>query len=360
MNSQSTRTQYPHCLPVVRVLRTGGCLAALWTATAAEPESEVRDDWTRNFRLGAQLTFNVKTDFSLNGPISVNRQSPGPTGVPGADHFYNDGYVRVDNTGNAGGLTSYWGYDDASQYNAATKQLIMRSIGSFDASETKSEDGGVLPGLDVAYGSQIRDWGRTRLGWEVGYGFTPMDFKDSTPLNVTFNRDVQAFSVGDLALPAAPYAGGPSGVGPQILDVATGRPSETLAGTVTGTRQLDVNLHALRAGATLFWRFQPRWALSGSVGPALGLVPGSYIYSETFNLSDGSVSSESGKMSHTEVVFGGYAAATLHCRLIESADVYLGMQFMSLQNADFGNSQREATLDLGATFSLSLGVNWPF
>ena len=207
---------------------------------------------------------------------------------------------------------------------------------------------------------QIRDWGNTRLGWEVGYGFTPMDFKDSTPLNVTFNRDVQAFSVGDLALPAAPYAGGPSGVGPQILDVATALPSETLAGTVTGTRQLDVNLHALRAGATLFWRFQPRWALSGSVGPALGLVPGSYIYNETFSLSDGSVSSESGKMSHTEVVFGGYAAATLHCRLIESADVYLGMQFMSLQDADFGDSQREASLDLGATFSLSLGVNWPF
>lgn len=345
--------------PLARAICAGGCLAALWTPRAAAAEG-VNDDWTRNFRLGAQLLFNVKTEFSLNGPVSVNRQSPGPAGVPGADHYYDDGYVRVDNLGNVDGYTSYWGYDNASQYNAAAQQLVMRSIGSYDVSQQQTVDGGVLPGLDVAYGSQIRDWGKLRLGWEAGYAFTPMDFKDSTALDVNFNRDVQAFSTGGLTLPPAPYAGGPSGVGAQLLDVATALPSESLPGTITGTRQLDVNLHALRAGATLFWRFQPRWALTGSLGPAMGLVPGSYIYSETFTLSDGSISSESGNMSHTAVVFGGYASATLHCRVISSADVYLGVQFMGLQDADFGNSQREASLDLGATFALSLGVNWPF
>ena len=341
-----------------RVLHAGGCLAALWGGAAAA--QTITDDWTRNFRLGAQLTFNIKADFSLNGPVSVNRQSPGPTGVSGADHFYDDGYVRVDNTGNAGGVTSYWGYNNASQYSSSAEQLTLRSVRSFQVDQQATEDGGVLPGLDASYGSQIRNWGSVRLGWEVGYGFTPMDFKDSTPMDVTFSRDVQAFSTGGIVMPPAPYAGGASGVGPTLRDVSTALPDETLAGTITGVRELDVNLHALRAGVSVFWRFQPRWALSGAVGPAMGLAPGSYDYNETFSLSDGTLTSESGQMSHTDVVFGGYAAATLHCRAIYSADVYLGMQFMALQDAEFGNSQREATLDLGATFALSLGVNWPF
>lgn len=36
-----------------------------------------------------------------------------PTG--GVDHDYDDGYVRVDSSGNAGGLTWFWGYQNQSQ-----------------------------------------------------------------------------------------------------------------------------------------------------------------------------------------------------------------------------------------------------
>jgi len=350
----SSRASAASRVPVL--LGATGCLAL---AAGAELQAQpALDDWTRNFRLGAALMFNVKADFSIHGPVTVNRQPTGPVGVAGADHYYDDGYVRVDNTGNAGGDTTYWGYDNASQ--VVNNQIVMRSVRSFDASEQYSEDAGVSPGLDVAYGAHIRDWGKLRLGWEVGYGFTPFDFKDSTSLDATFVRDVQAFSTGGIALPPAPYSGGPSGIGPAIPDISTALADEILGGTVTGTRELDVNLHALRAGVTLFWRFQPRWALVGSLGPAMGLVPGTYSYGETFNMDDGSVASESGTSSHTEVVFGGYASATILYRVMQSADIYLGMQFMSLQDAEFGNSQREAKLDLGATFNLSLGVNWPF
>ncbi|MBX3731980.1 MAG: hypothetical protein KF791_05250 [Verrucomicrobiae bacterium] len=335
-----------------------GCLAVLGgTAGLAQ---NVADDWTRNFRLGAQTMFNVKADFSVSGTVPVSRPPPGPVGVPGADHFYDDGFVRVDQTGNAGGTTSFWGYQSGSQVDAANDRIVMKSVRSFQASEDTTVNSGFSPGLDTAYGSQIRDWGRTRLGWEVGYAFTPFDFKDETPLAATVTRDVQAFSYGGIALPPAPFAGGPSGVGPAIGDVSTALADEVLGATITGTRQLDVNLHALRAGVTLFWRFQPRWALSGSLGPAMGLVPGTYRYEDTFAMADGTTATESGSSSKTEVVFGGYASATLLCRVTHSADVYLGTQFMGLQSASFGSAQRQAELNLGATFTLSLGVNWPF
>ena len=344
-----------------RILCAGGCLAALWAGQAQC--AEVNDDWTRNFRLGAQLLFNVKANFTLNGPITVNRQSPGPVGVPGQNHYYDDGYVLVDNTGNAGGDTSYWGYTYASQIDSTdpqNPQLVMKSVRAYEASEQYSDSAGVSPGLDVAYGSQIRDWNSVRIGWEAGYQFTPFTFKDPTTLNTVFLRDVQAFNLGGIAVPPAPYSGGPSGIGPSIPDIAYRRNDEIVPGTITGARELDVNLHALRAGATVFWRFQPRWALTGSLGPAMGLVPGSYTYNETFTFNDGTTAGESGDMSHTEVVFGGYVSAVLHYRVVSSADIYLGGQFMGLTSAEFGNSQREASLDLGATFALSLGVNWPF
>lgn len=92
----------------------------------------------------------------------------------------------------------------------------------------------------------------------------------------------------------------------------------------------------------------------------MGLVPGTYSYEDTFAMADGTTATESGSSSKTEVVFGGYASATLLCRVTHSADVYLGTQFMGLQSASFGSAQRQAELNLGATFTLSLGVNWPF
>ena len=50
--------------PLARAICAGGCLAALWTPRASAAEG-ANNDWTRNFRLGVQLLFNVKTDLGL-------------------------------------------------------------------------------------------------------------------------------------------------------------------------------------------------------------------------------------------------------------------------------------------------------
>ena len=46
--------------------------------------------------------------------INAHAQDPGPP-ISGVNHDYDDGYVRVDVSTNAGGLTWYWGYDNSSQ-----------------------------------------------------------------------------------------------------------------------------------------------------------------------------------------------------------------------------------------------------
>src|ERR1041385_972660 len=75
----------------------------LWIEVPPEP----LNDWSRHFRIGMLVGFNLKASFRLSGEFSVSGSQPGATNVSGLDHFYDDGYVRVDETGNALGKTIY-------------------------------------------------------------------------------------------------------------------------------------------------------------------------------------------------------------------------------------------------------------
>ncbi|HRI15630.1 MAG TPA: hypothetical protein PLX89_21755 [Verrucomicrobiota bacterium] len=328
--------------------------------TGSAQSFRVNDDWTRNFRLGMQVAYNVKADFSLDGIIPSTSGDPGLPGIPGLNHFYDDGYVRVDNTSNAGGVTSYWGYQLGTQFEPETGQLVFKNTRAFKVTEQSQAEAGASFGLEAAYGGKIRDWDRIRLGWEFGYGFLPLTLEDNRTLPATFERVVQAFNTAGITLPTAPYSGGPSGIGPVIPDIALERPTEVVHGLLTGSRSLQVSLHSLRLGPTLFWRFQRRWALSGSIGPALGIVTGGYHFNEVFRFTDGTEALNSGQDDGTEVVFGGYATATVLFRVVSDADLYFSAQFLTLGDPEFGGVGRTARLNLGATVMTSIGVSWPF
>src|SRR5256885_5552220 len=96
----------------VRALRAlRGCAVA----TLITCSSSAQDDWTRHFRVGMQIGLNLKADFSMTGSFGISGSQPGATGANAVDHFYDDGYVRVDQTGNTRAYTSFWGYNNASQ-----------------------------------------------------------------------------------------------------------------------------------------------------------------------------------------------------------------------------------------------------
>ena len=60
------------------------------------------------FTLGARLPFNVSAKFGFQGGY-LPGTNPGPGSGSGLNRNYDDGYVRVDADGNAGGVTWYWG-----------------------------------------------------------------------------------------------------------------------------------------------------------------------------------------------------------------------------------------------------------
>jgi hypothetical protein len=331
------------------------CLAGLTLFVGHAQGQEYDPDWTRNFRIGALVGLNISANFNMKGPFNISKNRP-----PGV---YDDGYVRVDQTGNAQGYTSYWGYNDANQYKPATQTLLMHSGTSFTPTGPTSSSKGdeAFVGFDLAYGGNIHRWNRVRLGWELGFGLLPIKITDNQPIAGNLNRSVYSFDTGGIVVPTAPYNGGPSGIGPTIHDHATQLADEPgLPATITGSRTLDVNLYLVRLGPTMFWDVNRYVGLEVGVGPALGIVSGNLKFDETITTLDGGTTHNKGQIGGTELTFGGYVNSTVTFHMVKNGDFYLGVQFIPMNSTTISGQGREARLNLGGQVYLSAGINWPF
>src|SRR2546425_7401386 len=87
-------------------------LAPIASSLAADGDMASSTNQSR-LTVRGRLGLNIHAKFSRIGTF------PAATDIGGTgsalNHFYDDGYVRVDESGNYGGQTWYWGYDRASQ-----------------------------------------------------------------------------------------------------------------------------------------------------------------------------------------------------------------------------------------------------
>lgn len=306
-------------------------------------------DWTRNFRAGVLVGFNISADFSMQGSFGI---SGGGAGV------YDDGYVRRDD---GGALTSDWGYNNASQYNSTSETLTMHRSSAFSTTGAASVTDSVNLGLDLAYGGRLWRGERLRIGWELGFGLLPLKISDNSTLSATVTRSAYIFDASGISIPPAGYRGIPNSSGAVISSTPTGAPVvETFNNVqITGSRTLDVNFFALKLGPTFFYDLNPYIGLSLGGGPAVGLVSGNLKYDETLNFSGGS-SRNVGLIGSTELTYGGYVNATITFHTVKNGDFYIGAQYMPMGRVQMGGSGRQAKLDLSGQLYISAGLNWPF
>lgn len=313
------------------------------------------DDWTRHFRVGALVGLNINANFNMKGQFNASGNKT--SGV------YDDGYVHADKAGSTDGYTSYWGYDKASQYDAATHTLTMHSASTFaPTSSGAASEGGVFPGFEMAYGDNLWYWKHARVGWELGFGLLPISITDSHRMNASVNQSSYKFNTGDIIVPGAPYQGGSSGQGPLISTQHSVSTTTDPNGIITGSRTLDVTLYTVRLGPSFYWDLSENVGMSLGAGPAIGIASGDYSYNET--ITTGSVSTPNhGSFGSTDVVFGGYVNGALMYHIDDNgrnADLYLGVQYMPMQDANFSSGGRSSTLNLGGQVYISAGINWPF
>lgn len=309
-------------------------------------------DWTRHFRIGAMVGLNISADFKTKGSFNIS-------GNQAANGTYDDGYVRVDDTGNAGGLTGYWGYKNASQYDPVANTLTMHGASSYSTTGSSSENGSAFAGFDLAYGDNIWYWKHARVGWEFGFGLLPINIKSDSPMAATVNQSSYTFNTGGIVMPGAGYQGGSSGNGPVISGTPSAATTNSTTGTVTGSRELDVMLYTFRLGPTFYWDLNEYFGMELGAGPAVGIVSGHYYYNETITTATGSTHN-SGSFGFTDVTYGGYVNGTLLYHIINDADLYIGAQYMPMGNASFSSGGRSGKLDLGGQLYISAGINWPF
>lgn len=346
-----------------------GCLVGSASTAIAQPEiygdpyssrfiliPPGADDWTLHFRVGALVGFNISADFTSRGTFGVSGNNP-------AQGIYDDGYVRQDSESANDGLTGFWGYNNASQYNAAAQTLQMSATSSYSTSSSSSESGQAFPGFELAYGDNYWYWKHARVGWELGFGMLFIsNISDNQPMAATATQSMYTFNTGNIVVPGAPYQGGPSGQGPLIPSSPFSTDSQTVSGTVTGTQNLDVNLYTIRLGPCFYWDVTDNIGVSLGAGPAIGIASGEYTFNENI-IVNGITTHNSGKIESTEVVYGGYVNAAVMYHIEDNgkrADIYLSAQYMPLGDATFGSGGREAQLKLGGQIYVSAGINWPF
>ncbi len=337
-----------------RIARPGrtGAWCVLWGAVVLlVPGSSVwaKDPLIRHFRAGVLIGANINAEFSQSGTFDTSPAGPG---------VYDDGFVLTDNTGNAGGYTSNWGYDNASQYDAGAETLTFSSSTTFNAADSSTANSDPQFGLDLAYGGTLKRIGKTWISWEVGFSLVPIKVGGDATSDATFSANTVTYSTAGQVIPLPGYRGSPDGGVPLATDI-TGTGQSTGIGTLSASREIETMLYNLRLGPHFHWDLNRHWSIEAMGGFALGLADGKYDYTETLNTGTGQ-SSTSGDIRQTSWLYGGYVGVLTQVHVERNAYFYGSAQFMSLGNVEFSSGGRQAELQLDQGLYFSLGFTWLF
>ncbi|HTX22901.1 MAG TPA: hypothetical protein VMD27_13715 [Candidatus Aquilonibacter sp.] len=302
---------------------------------------------------GPQLGFNIKARFNHVG--NVNPMSPGPATGGDVDRTYDDGFVHVDSSGDAGGQTWNWGYQNDSQVQGNT--LVMHSVSTADGSLGKNAD---LPdGFDLAFGRRLGTVRGIKWGAQAAFDFTHISIWDDDPFSGSATLISDAFSLGGTTPPQAPYSGSFNGPGPLLGDTPTRTTaSETVA--VTGERKLDAQVYALRLGPYFEFPLGERCLGRLGGGLALAVADTRYSFNETISYGGGKVVNNTASGSGAEFNAGGYLEGKLSFDVTSCTSFFAGAQYEYLGTFSCNAGGEQAQLKMGNTVYVLFGLQMSF
>lgn len=318
------------------------------------------------FQAGARLGFNVQASIGGLGGLP-SQSNPGPSEGSAINRTYDDGYVRVDADGNAGGVTWNWGYRDASQV-PGDDTLRLHSTTALGTASVSGRAEQPALGAEIAWLRDLHRADNWSLGTKVAVAYTGYELSDSSAFTSQVTRLTDVYSLGGILPPGDPskpgyqYAGVPDLPGPVIDDVPIRREqsAESGAALITGTRSLDANIWSFKLGPWIELPMGSRFAAQFGGGFAFAVVEASLSYGETVSLGEGSPLSSSGSARASQVVFGGYVEALLNTHLTERLDLVLGAEFMPLGSYQETLAGRPVELEFGTAWALNLGFSFRF
>ena len=339
-----------------------GVFLALTHPAAAQPASAItlapaKVEPLNRFGISFGMSFNTSVDFRGAGAFA----SPGAARMtPGADPFnYDDGYVLTDSSGNVFGLTRYWGYDNASQVPGNDTILMHRTSATGATAKDRGDDPQL--GFQLTYNRELGRNEKVRWGFEAAFGFMNVCVNDSQPIPFGVTRLTDAYPLNGVIPPPAPYYHGPNlslGGNPVIGATPVTSTAGSVLGTVNGTRRFEADLYEFRLGPYVEFPLGTNWTVTLSGGLALVDVNSDFSFKETVSVSG--IAPAAGAGSHSDLLFGGYAAANLNYKVNESWGLFTGVQFHAVGDYSHRENGRTAVLKLGETIFLVFGASYSF
>lgn len=310
---------------------------------------------------GYSTMIGLKAEFSgLGGTPS---SSGIPSSDPGTDRTYDDGFNRVDSTGNTGGITWNWGYEKASQYDQGASTISMSSSSVVGLGRTDGGSDEWHPGLEVFASYSMGDvpqiqWsGQTaRWGWKMAVSYNDIDISNNDVVTSGILRTTDTFELNGVIPPPPGYAGTFEGPGPVLSDVAS-RTTTFLPGgaMVSGTRDFDVDLFIAQVGPYLELPFGERLLLSMDAGFSFGIADGSYRQSSTTSVANAAPFTSGVDGSNQSVLPGFSIGGKLTYQMTDTIGLYLGGGYRYLDEFEMNAGKSMATLDFSSAFVVQLG-----
>jgi len=332
---------------------------------AQEPIIEMPAQPSR-WSVGASFAplLNVESSFSGLGSYAAPF-APQPTGG-GRDYEYQDGFVRVDESGNAGGLTGYWGYENAGQYDAGSNSLsfnLSSSLANGRAGETEP----LSPGFEIFGYYEMGAAGMSgdsRVSWGIkgGLHYAKISTGGSGTITSDVLRVTDCFdTAGIVLLPAPGYQGSFNGPGALIGD----DPSRTVTviekgASVSADLDLEVDMITMTVGPYVEIPLTPEFSLFGEAGFSMSVVRGSYEYDTLTTITGVGAQAASGGETRSMILPGVYAGFSAMWKVTRHFGVHASAKYQYVDQFTVDTNGSEAGLSFDGAAVISLGCFWTF
>jgi hypothetical protein len=337
------------------------------TAVSAEQDESTYLNSTNRLTLSLRFGLNIHSSFkSIGGSLLVPGSAAGSGQLtPNGDLYnYDDGYVLTDSTGNFLGLTTYWGYDNASQYNAGADTIAFHNN---TAPGIQSDESKPYPGVELTYDRQFggnENWHGIRYGLEGAINYLRISFQDNNAFGATVTTVTSVYQLPGTTPPAAPFQGTFDG-SPGGYSLIGATPISTSTAVIPGATLLaqdkfDGNLWGLRLGPYVDFPVTDNLSLHLSAGLAVGLLYDQASWQESITVPGVGTTTGSGNGSDFDVLWGGYISLDASYQFDKHWGVEGGVQFEDLGKYKHNFSGREVDLNLSRSVFVQVGVSYSF
>lgn len=313
------------------------------------------------FFFGPTLGLNISAEFGGQVPAVVSG-NPGPIGAGEVDRYYHDGYVRIDSSGNVGGYSWYWGYDNQSQLLSAVNPelaFVSQSTASLSADLDTQRS---LAGIDLNYQRDLFSSRAIRAGVHGGFRYLPFSFDAERHAASELATTRDRYALHESVVPLAPYQGGFEGPGLLIPSTPFSRTEQMVPATVTHYRELEGDVFTIKLGPFIAW--MPTEKFEVCLAGGLLIAPTHY----TFAYRDSHAPSArnfytmetAGRLDKSDVLLGGSVELTLAFTLTPTISVAATGQYQFMDDLRADLDGRTGKISLGDSVFISLGVGFRF